>query len=226
VINDDTVEFSLQGSTHWDSFAHFGLIEPGHDAVFYGGAGISETYPTGEPEALGIQAFGGAIVTRGVLIDAVAEMEGLGGEFLSPGSAITAEVVERCLKGQNQTLEQGDAVLIYTGFERRFLHDMSLAGTVDGGSVPGIDGSTLRIWRDARIAVLAADNVGLESIPPDFAVHVGALRNLGIPLGEMWALDELAIKCRSDRRYDFLFVSVPLNIPGAFASPANAVAIR
>ena len=41
VVNDDNVEFALQGSSHWDSFAHLGCIESGSEAVYYGGRGIS-----------------------------------------------------------------------------------------------------------------------------------------------------------------------------------------
>jgi hypothetical protein len=42
----------------------------------------------------------------------------------------------------------------------------------------------------------------------------------------LWALEELATACREDGVYEFLLVSVPLNLPYAFGSPANAVAIR
>jgi kynurenine formamidase len=49
---------------------------------------------------------------------------------------------------------------------------------------------------------------------------------MGIQLGELFALDELAEKCRADGVYEFLFVSIPLNVKGAFGSPANAIAIR
>jgi len=75
--------------------------------------------------------------------------------------------------------------------------------------------------------VLASDNIAVEVFPvKEFSMHIGALRNLGVPLGELWALKELTARCRDDRVFEFLFVSVPLNIRGAFGSPANAVAIR
>ncbi len=49
VLNDENVEFALQGSSHIDAFAHFGLIEPGSDEVFYGGVGLEDT--AGEPRS-------------------------------------------------------------------------------------------------------------------------------------------------------------------------------
>jgi hypothetical protein len=45
-------------------------------------------------------------------------------------------------------------------------------------------------------------------------------------LGELFDFERLAEACAADRRYDFLFVAVPLNLPGGVGSPANAVAIR
>jgi hypothetical protein len=49
---------------------------------------------------------------------------------------------------------------------------------------------------------------------------------LGTALGELFDFDELAAACRADGRWDFLFVSVPLNLPGGVGSPANAIVIR
>src|SRR6187200_2541169 len=40
VINDDSVEFALQGGSHWDAFAHFGVIGGEQPGVYLGGVGI------------------------------------------------------------------------------------------------------------------------------------------------------------------------------------------
>jgi hypothetical protein len=48
---------------------------------------------------------------------------------------------------------------------------------------------------------------------------------LGMPLGELFSFDELASQCEAQGRWDFLFVSVPLNLPGAIGSPGNALAL-
>lgn len=236
VMNDDMVEFALQGSSHLDSFAHSGLIEPGEEAVFYGGRGLEEVGPRGTPKQLGIEAYGGAIVTRGVLLDTVAAV-GASAGYLPDDFEVTEKVVRWCLDHQCVELRSGDAVLIYTGYEK---HRGELGGAYPDAS-PGTDGSTTRLWRSFEISLLASDNVAVETarLRSEDAeampsrrrrqlgnAHVGALRNLGIPLGELWALEPLAQSCREDGVYDFLLVSVPLNIPGAFGSPANAVALR
>ncbi len=223
VVNDDNVEFALQGSSHWDSFAHLGCIEDGSEAVYYGGRGLSETYPNASAPHIGIDAFGRGIVTRGVLIDAVAAIGDGDAKYLDPTAVIDDQFIRRCLARQAIALEPGDAVLVFTGFES----GLDEKGEEHQRRHAGVDSSTLPIWRDGHISALIADNAAVEPVPmKDFSLHIGTLKNLGIPLGEYWALRELAEACRVDRRYDFLFVSVPLNIPGAFGSPANAVAIR
>ena len=67
--------------------------------------------------------------------------------------------------------------------------------------------------------------MGIEPTPTDYSIHIGAMRNCGIVLGELWSLEELARRCYELQRYEFLLISIPLNIAGAFGSPANAIAI-
>jgi Putative cyclase len=222
VFNDDVVEFALQCSSHLDAFSHAGLIEPGVDGIYYGGGGLEQSTPEPFSKDLGIDSFGGAIVTRGVLLDAVSVLEREGAAYLSEDANVSVDVVRECLRRQQVELERGDGVLLFTGYEDMF----AAAGNRMPDRVPGLDASTLELWRDSEIALLVSDNVAVENFPVDYSLHIGALRNLGIPLGELWSLRELAAACRRSQIWDFLLVSVPLNIHGAFGSPANAVAIR
>jgi len=48
----------------------------------------------------------------------------------------------------------------------------------------------------------------------------------GLPIGEVWDLDELARDCATDGVYEFMLVSAPLNLPGGVGSPPNAYAIK
>jgi hypothetical protein len=62
------------------------------------------------------------------------------------------------------------------------------------------------------------------------STHTGMLHRILIPLlgiyiGELWDLDELAQFCADTRRYDAFLTAEPLNIPGGVGSPANAIAI-
>jgi hypothetical protein len=97
-----------------------------------------------------------------------------------------------------------------------------------------------------HIAALGCDNPGVEIWPrgshlePDVAAeasqdmrrvhevfaHTVLLPMLGLPLGEMFFLDDLAADCAADGSYEFMFTSAPLNLPHGVASPPNALAIK
>lgn len=222
VTNDDVVHLAMQGSSHWDSLTHFGVIDPGRPGVFYGDLGLDEVDGQAGARTLGIDAVAGGIATRAIVFDMV-EFLGRSPEgYLADETRIGDADLAGFLATHGLQLEDGDAALVYTGFYRRWL--------ANGGAIPqsiaGLDGSSMRIWREAGVAALASDNPTLDAVPMDHRIHVEALRELGILLGEYWALDELVDACRADGVFECLLVSAPLNVPGAFGSPCNALALR
>ena len=231
VVNDDVIELAMQGSTHWDALAHWGAIEPNDQSVYFGGAGLTETYPEFGTKTLGIDQLAAGVVTRGVLLDLVREMEGPEALFLEDGHNVGLADVQACLEREKVELAPGDAVFTYTGFQHRLRHGSFAPRGPDGVAgerqAPGLLLETLPFWRDAKVFALCSDNPSVEPIPmPEGRFHTLALKHMGIQLGELFALDELVDECRRDSAYEFLLVSTPLNVRGAFGSPANAVAIR
>jgi hypothetical protein len=85
-----------------------------------------------------------------------------------------------------------------------------------------------RMMWDLHVAALACDNPAVEVFPLSGGefLHTHFLPLLGIPLGELWDLDELADDCAAAGTYDAFFTSAPLNMPHGVASPPNALAIR
>ncbi len=84
------------------------------------------------------------------------------------------------------------------------------------------------LW-DRQIAAIAADNVAVEALPVDPAVgfqHRRLIALQGMPLGELWDVEELAQACTQDGSYEFMLVAIPLNLPGGVGSPANTYAIK
>ena len=49
---------------------------------------------------------------------------------------------------------------------------------------------------------------------------------MGLTVGEIFHLNELAKDCAADKRYEFLFVAPALPITGAVGSPVNPLAIK
>lgn len=220
VVNDDALDIALQGSTHWDALGHFGVLSPGSDGVYHGGATLAETARPGLARSLGVEHLARGIVGRGVLLDLVVTLAP--GERWVPGERrIGADDIRACLALHGIALARGDIVCLYTGFED--LLDSTSA--VFPKAIAGIDGSTVPLWIDAEVAGLTSDNLGVEAVPADFEVHARLLCDAGVPLGELWALREAAATAARLGRWEFLLVSVPLNVPGAYGSPANAVAV-
>lgn len=55
--------------------------------------------------------------------------------------------------------------------------------------------------------------------------HEVLLAGWGCPIGELLWLGDLARECVEQKRWTFFVVSVPLNVSGGVASPANMAAI-
>ena len=57
-------------------------------------------------------------------------------------------------------------------------------------------------------------------------IHHLCLFKLGVPLGEMWYLHELAAWLREHNRSRFLLTAPPLRMPGIVGSPLTPIAHR
>jgi kynurenine formamidase len=85
------------------------------------------------------------------------------------------------------------------------------------------------LW-DLHIAAVGADNPSLEAWPPGpdsgGFLHFRQIPLFGMPIGELWYLEDLAADCAVDSVYEFMLTSAPLNVPGGVGSPPNALAIK
>lgn len=229
VVNDDVVTLALQSHSHWDALAHWGVIEPGTEGVFFGGEGLRDTFPKFGSKTLGIDTLAGGIFTRAVFLDMVGSMQGRETPYLADGGNFGLAAVESALARQQVALWPGDAVIFYTGFQRRLAAKPE--AWVFGGPgydpvAPGLLPDSLPLWAASGTFALVSDNPAVEPMPMgEGPLHAGAMKGLGIYLGELWALDELAEICRAQNVWEFALASSPLNIRGAFGSPANAIAI-
>lgn len=233
---DDYVDnFAMQGSSQWDSLRHIRFREFG----YYGGRQDTDLDGKGE---LGIENWARhGIIGRGVLLDAAGYLERRGTPLdATKRFAMDGAFLEEVAQAENVRIEPGDIVLLRTGWLTWYkglaeAEREALRGTLhpgEGGmACPGLDPSQATagwVW-DQQIAAMAADNVALEALPVEAAVgfqHRRLIALQGMPIGEVWDLDELAQDCARDGVYECMLVSAPLNLPGGVGSPPNAYAIK
>ena len=226
MVEDEITYLDPQGSSQWDSLRHIRAGRSGH----FGGLAADDEHVA----ELGIDAlaqFG--LVLRGVLLDFPRYWAGAG-LSVDPhsGQSISVASLLDCARAQGTHWSPGDVLVVRTGFLAAYRERGGLAA--DGLAMPtsaGLDASAdmARFLWDAGFAAVAADNPAVEVLPGDPAIgslHRRLIPALGMPLGELWDLDELAESCAADRRYECCVVSVPLRVPGGVASPANVMAIR
>jgi kynurenine formamidase len=86
-------------------------------------------------------------------------------------------------------------------------------------------------FHEREIPSLVTDTMGNEvTFDPatgfKLLLHCALMRNLGIAMGELALLDDLAADCAQDGQYTFLYVAAPLKIARASGSPVNPVVIK
>lgn len=218
---DDMVIMPLQCATQWDALSHCfldGTLYNGYDANLVSSEGAKKN---------GIEKMARGVVARGVLLD-VARVKGV--EWLDPGYAITTEDLEAAVRAHGVTVGTGDALLIRTG-QMAMCRTRGGWGDYAGGDAPGLSFKTAG-WINARqIAAVATDTWGMEvrpnEIPDSYQpLHQVLIPNMGLLVGEIFHLEELAADCAKDKTYEFLFVAPPLPITGAVGSPVNPLAIK
>jgi kynurenine formamidase len=251
LICDDQVLMTLQYSTQWDSLAHIGqMFDADGDGkpedVFYNGyrAGSdvagplvwhgTEATPYDGPQGaqkLSVENMAVACLQgRAVMID-------LEAHFGRLGKLIGYDDLRSVLDADGITVEPGDFVCFRTGFAQMLL-DMKRQPDADVlfGSTCALDGRDERLLQwvtDSGAVALIADNYAVETLPArscsdafcaTLPLHAHCLFKLGVNLGEMWYLTELADWLRANGRSRFLLTAPPLRLPGAVGSPATPVA--
>jgi kynurenine formamidase len=219
-----------QASTCWDSMSR--IAHPRHG--YYNGCRQDEiTGRTGSRNGMDNAARKG-IAGRFVLADLGRWREAQGQPFdmLAP-ERVQPQEVEACLAAERVELHIGDILMLrfgWLGWYARASSDERARGRFGTPGLSSDESMASWLW-DQHVAAVIADNATLEARPIDWDSDDGVLHRrliplLGITLGELFALDDLAEACASDRVYEGLFVAAPINKVGAVGSPGNALAIK
>lgn len=207
--SDDEVVTGTQSATHWDALAH-----AGYDGKLYNDIGADSVTMEAGATKLGIEHFG-PVVTRGLLCD-VARLRGV--DYFDEPYAVTGADLDGCLDAAALTAAPGDIVLVRTGQ----MHWLRVGDRNRYADIsPGIGLDAVEWLHDHDIAAIANDTHVFEPYPcpgPNpylFPTHMIELRDVGMPQGQQWDLDELADDCATDGVYEFLLSATPLPITRA-----------
>jgi len=212
---DDVILMPLQAGTQWDGLAHIS-----HGDRLYNGYPISSISSWGA-EYLGIETVSNSLCSRAFLVDAPL-MRGV--EYLDAEDAIGYEDLDRWMRDHSLVAQPGDILLIRTGWLLKAKREGW--GSYAGGAAPGLSLDCLLWLREHDIAAVAADTFSVEIRPfalPDVIVpfHLVALCYMGLFLGEIFDLDDLAADCQIDGQYEGFLAAAPLPVTGGIGSPIN-----
>ena len=254
VLCDDQVLLSLQYSTQWDSLAHIGArfdadADGVAEMVYYNGyrAGVDVHGPLAYSDAgaamdcacggeashaaaLGIENMAvHGVQGRGVMVD-------LERHLGRRRQLVGREQLHAIMAADGVVVEPGDMLLLRTGFAEVITE---MAGQPDAQQLAascavlnGRDEGLLQWITDSGIAALCADNYAVEAYPAEVCegrksllpLHHHCLFKLGLPLGELWYLRDLAAWLHAHGRSRCLLTAPPLRLPGAVGSPATPIA--
>lgn len=236
--HDDVLTFNTQSSSQWDGFRHIrgthgyynGIADADHGIGHWGARGIAG---------------------RAVLVDVGRWRDAQGRPIdCADADAITVEDLDATLAAQGATVQEGDVLLLRTGWTTWYRGlDAAARQALPGAfRAPGLRPSEemLRWLWDRHVAAIGADNPAVELFPlgahltaeeiadirkdpermPELFMHYALLPLLGLPLGELWDLDALAEDCADDGVYEGLFTSAPLRVRSGVASPPNALVLK
>lgn len=218
---DDAINMPCQASTQWDALCHIFL-----DNKMYNGYDANLVDVKGAKK-LGIEHVRDKMVGRGVLLD-IARFQGV--DSLDDGYAITTAELDSCAAAQNVEIRKGDFVIVRTGHQERCLAKRDWSGYA-GGSAPGFAFETCFWLKNKDVAAICSDTWGCEVRPNETKEanqpwHWVVIPALGISMGEIFYLKELAEDCAADHIYEFFFSAPPLHLPGGAGSPINPQAIK
>ena len=218
---DDTLNLCVQGATHWDALGHIFYEDKcynGHDAKLIDSRGLS---------VLGIEHSKSKMNGRGVLLD-IARFRKV--PWLKDGEGISNDELNKCARAQNVEIRKGDFVHVRTGQMERCLKEGQWGGYA-GGDAPGVMFENCYWCQEKQIAGLCMDTWGCEVRPNETTEanqpwHWVVIPAMGLCMGEIFYLKELAEDCENDGIYEFFFCGPPLIITGGTGSPINPQAIK
>jgi len=213
--NDDIITGWVGIGSQIDGLGHAGI-----DNLYFNCNNAADfTMPDGLKK-LGIQNVP-AVATRGVLLDMAGYFNT---DIVKEGTAFNRAEIEGAMKRQGITsIEKGDVVLFYTGWQKLLGKDNKRFISAN----PGLGREGARYLASLEVAMVGADTSNFEVIPFEkdagfYEVHQILLALNGIHILENMNTEEMV----KDQAWEFLFTLGPPRITGGVQANINPIAIK
>jgi kynurenine formamidase len=213
--NDDIIAGWAGIGSQIDGLGHIGI-----DNLYFNCNKATDFAMADGLKKLGIENVP-AIATRGVLLDMA---DYLNTDIVKEGTAFNRAEIEGAMKRQGvKSIEKGDVVLFYTGWTKLIGKDNKRYGAAE----PGLSVEGAKYLASLEVAMVGADNWGLEVVPFQknsgvFEAHQILLALNGIHILENMNTEEMV----KDKAWEFLFTLGPSRITGAVQAIINPIAIK
>ena len=213
--NDDIITGWVGIGSQIDGFGHAGI----DNLYFNCNKAADFTMPDGLKK-LGIENVP-AVATRGVLLDMAGYFNT---DIVKEGTAFNRAEIEGAMKRQGiRSIERGDVVLFYTGWQKLLGKDNKRWVSVN----PGLGREGARYLASLEVAMIGADTSNFEVIPFEkdaglYEVHQILLALNGIHILENMNTEEMV----KDQAWEFLFTLGPPRITGGVQAIINPIAIK
>lgn len=213
--NDDIITGWVGIGSQIDGFGHAGI----DNLYFNCNKAADFTMPDGLKK-LGIENVP-AVATRGVLLDMAGYFNT---DIVKEGTAFNRAEIEGAMKRQGiPSIERGDVVLFYTGWQKLLGKDNKRFVNVN----PGLGRGGARYLASLEVAMVGADTSNFEVIPFEkdagvYEVHQILLALNGIHILENMNTEEMV----KDQAWEFLFTLGPPRITGGVQAIINPIAIK
>ena len=210
--------FHGQSVTHIDAMSHYSW-----EGKMYNGVPSSVVTSREGAQSHSIEPASDGIVSRGVLLD-IPQVRGV--DWLQPDAPVMPEDLEAAEELHGVRVEQGDILLVRTGYYRRRIEQGALPG---GEPTPACQAACAPWFKERGVAMLGTDtsNDVRPSQYPNIGspLHTLCLVTLGLWLIDNANLEQLAEACRRHNRYEFMLSMGPLVLRNVTGSPVNPIAI-
>jgi kynurenine formamidase len=171
-----------------------------------------------------ITALAAGVITRGVLLD-VAASRGVG--WLEPGEGVFPDDLAAAEERQGVRVEEGDAVLLRTGYGRKLRERGPDAVGAVGRA--GWHAACLP-WIHERGVALIGSDTAQDAFPSAYPSMRHPVHDVGIVAMGLWLIDNCdleALAAAAERlsRYEFMFSLAPLRMVGGTGSPVNPLGV-